>query len=93
MLLTDDDDMLIDTPWGKKRWGMLREAMELYNKQQNEKENDMDSDLLDEYCDNKFGHTDWEMSWDKDGNLNVTFHKEARQEYLDEQDDDEGEEE
>ena len=35
----EDDDLLIDTPWGKKRWGMLREAMALYNKQQNEKEN------------------------------------------------------
>jgi hypothetical protein len=34
----EDDDLLIDTPWGKKRWGMLREAMELYNKQQNERE-------------------------------------------------------
>ena len=43
MLLTDDDDMLIDTPWGKKRWGMLREAMELYNKQQNEKEQQDDT--------------------------------------------------
>jgi hypothetical protein len=30
-----EDNLLIDTPWGKKRWGMLREAMELYNKQQN----------------------------------------------------------
>ena len=34
----ENDNLLIDTPWGKKRWGMLREAMELYNKQQNEGE-------------------------------------------------------
>lgn len=32
----NEDDLLIDTPWGKKRWSMLREAMELYNKKQNE---------------------------------------------------------
>jgi len=32
----NEDDLLIDTPWGKKRWGMLREAMELYNRKQNE---------------------------------------------------------
>jgi hypothetical protein len=34
----ENDNLLIDTPWGKKRWGMLREAMELYNKHQNEGE-------------------------------------------------------
>jgi hypothetical protein len=44
----------------------------------------MGSDLLDEYCEDEFGHADWAMSWDKDGNLIVTFYKEARQEYLDE---------
>ena len=38
MNTTEEDNLLIDTPWGKKRWGMLREAMELYNKQQNERE-------------------------------------------------------
>ena len=40
----NEDDLLIDTPWGKKRWGMLREAMELYNKQQKEKENERSND-------------------------------------------------
>jgi len=41
-----------------------------------------DSDLLDEYCDNEFGHTDWQMSFDADGNMVVTFFKDARPEYL-----------
>ena len=53
----------------------------------------MNSDLLDDFCDEEFGHTDWSRTWDADGNMVVTFHKEARQEYLDEQDDDEGDEE
>jgi hypothetical protein len=53
----------------------------------------MNSDLLDDFCDEEFGHTDWSRTWDADGNMIVTFHKEARQEYLDEQDDDEGDEE
>jgi len=42
------------------------------------------SDLLDEYCDEEFGHTDWLMSYDEDGNMNVVFFKEPRQCYLDE---------
>ena len=42
----------------------------------------MNSDLLDEYCDEEFGHADWAMSWDADGNRVVTFYKEARPEYL-----------
>jgi len=41
----EDDDLLIDTPWGKKRWSMLREAMTLYNKQQNEKEKEDVQDM------------------------------------------------
>jgi hypothetical protein len=41
----------------------------------------MNSDLLDEYCEMEFGHTDWAMSWDADGNLIVTFHKEMTKEY------------
>jgi hypothetical protein len=41
-----------------------------------------DSDLLDEYCENEFGHADWQMSFDVDGNTVVTFFKEARPEYL-----------
>ena len=48
----------------------------------------MNSDLLDEYCEEEFGHTDWAMTWDADGNMVVTFHKQVRQEYLDEQEDD-----
>lgn len=52
----------------------------------------MSSDLLDEYCDEKFGHTDWAMSWDEAGNLVVTFYKEARQEYLDDMAEEESDE-
>jgi hypothetical protein len=44
----------------------------------------MNSDLLDEYCEEEFGHADWEMTWDTKGNIIVIFHKEARQCYLDE---------
>jgi hypothetical protein len=40
------------------------------------------SDLLDEYCDSEFGHTDWKMTFDADGNMVVTFFKEPRSEYL-----------
>jgi hypothetical protein len=39
-------------------------------------------DLLDEYCESEFGHADWKMDWDADGNCIVTFFKEARPEYL-----------
>jgi hypothetical protein len=41
----------------------------------------MNSDLLDEYCEAEFGHTDWAMNWDADGNLVITFHKEPTKEY------------
>lgn len=41
------------------------------------------SDMLDDYCDNTFGHTDWEVSTDAKGNIRVIFYKEPRQEYLD----------
>ena len=47
-----------------------------------------DSDLLDEYCEEQYGHTDWSMNWDEQGNMIVTFHKEPRKEYLSELDDD-----
>ena len=40
----------------------------------------MSSDLLDEYCMQEFGHTDWEMSWDEDGNLIVKFYENQREE-------------
>lgn len=39
------------------------------------------TDLLDQYCKNLYGHTDWEMSV-VDGNVVVTFHAQARAEYL-----------
>jgi hypothetical protein len=51
--------------------------------------NTYNSDLLDEYCDNEFGHTDWSMDWDDAGNLIITFHKEPRQIYLDDMQEDE----
>ena len=47
-----------------------------------------DSDLLDEYCEEQYGHTDWSMDWDEQGNMIVTFYKEPRKEYLSELDDD-----
>lgn len=33
----------------------------------------MSSDLLDEYCMQEFGHINWEMSWDDEGNMLVKF--------------------
>jgi len=42
------------------------------------------ADLLDEYCDYGFGHSDWKMDFDADGNMVVTFFKQARPEYLEE---------
>ena len=39
-------------------------------------------DLLDEYCDAEFGHADWIMTFDANGNQVITFFKEARPEYL-----------
>lgn len=41
----------------------------------------MNSDLLDEYCQNLYGHKDWQIDW-IDGNQVVTFFKDARPEYL-----------
>ena len=42
------------------------------------------SDLLDEYCEQEFGHADWSMDWDEVGNLLITFHKEPRPGYIEE---------
>jgi hypothetical protein len=42
------------------------------------------TDLLDEFSDREFGHADWKMDWDADGNFIVTFFKRARPEYLEE---------
>jgi hypothetical protein len=52
----------------------------------------MNSDLLDEYCEAEFGHTDWAMDWDADGNLVITFHKEPRPDYLEEQEEEDEDE-
>ena len=41
----------------------------------------MNSDLLDEYCQNMYGHKDWQIDW-QDGNQIVTFFKTPRPEYL-----------
>lgn len=42
------------------------------------------SDLLDAYCNDQFGHIDWKMDFDKDGNYIVTFFKNKRAEFEDE---------
>ena len=47
----------------------------------------MNSDLLDEYCDNELGHKDWELAFDADGNYIVTFYAEAREGFEEENDD------
>ena len=31
--MNEDDNILIATPWGKKRWGLIRKALELYNEE------------------------------------------------------------
>ena len=30
--MMEDEDLLIDTPWGQKRWGIVRRGLELYNR-------------------------------------------------------------
>ena len=34
----------------------------------------MNSDLLDAYCKNLFGHTNWSMDADDDGNVIIKFY-------------------
>ncbi len=46
------------------------------------------TDLLDEFCEDEFGHADWKMDWDANGNFIVTFFKNARPEYLADLEDD-----
>jgi len=46
------------------------------------------TDLLDEFSNLEFGHADWKMDWDADGNFIVTFFKNARPEYLADLEDD-----
>jgi hypothetical protein len=29
----EEDNLLIQTPWGKKKWKLIREALELYEKE------------------------------------------------------------
>lgn len=48
----------------------------------------MNSDLLDEYCDEEFGHKDWEMAVDAENNLIVTFFQEPREGYTEENEND-----
>ena len=38
----------------------------------------MNSDLLDEYCQNLFGHTNWQMDGGADGNIVITFYAKPR---------------
>lgn len=47
---------------------------------------DMNSDLLDEYCQNLFGHTNWQMDG-VDGNVVITFYAKPREEDTEESDD------
>ena len=49
----------------------------------------MNSDLLDMYCKDEFGHKDWAMAWDDKGNLVVTFYAEPREGYFSEEEEDE----
>jgi hypothetical protein len=51
----------------------------------------MNSDYLDQFCEEEFGHLDWERTWDKEGNMVVTFYKEARLEFLEEMDEEDRE--
>ena len=51
------------------------------------------TDLLDEFCEDEFGHADWKMDWDASGNFIVTFFKDARPEYLADLEEDEDEDE
>jgi hypothetical protein len=44
----------------------------------------MNGDLLDEYCMNELGHTDWEIVFDEAGNYIVTFYNQARNSELEE---------
>ena len=39
----------------------------------------MNSDLLDAYCKNLFGHTNWSMDADDDGNVIIKFYAMPRE--------------
>jgi hypothetical protein len=34
----EDDDLLIDTPWGKKKWKLIRKGLQYVNRQQERRE-------------------------------------------------------
>lgn len=36
----EDDDLLIDTPWGKKRWKLVRRGLQYVNRQEEIKQKD-----------------------------------------------------
>jgi hypothetical protein len=38
--MNEEDNILIATPWGKKRWGLIRKALELYEKTEGEEYED-----------------------------------------------------
>ena len=39
----------------------------------------MNSDLLDEWCELEFGHTNWSMDADDDGNVIIKFYAKPRE--------------
>jgi hypothetical protein len=39
-------------------------------------------DLLDQYCEEEFDHTDWEMTTPRNGDIVVRFFKRPRPEYM-----------
>jgi len=36
--MSEDDNILISTPWGKKRWGLIRKALEQYKEEDEDNE-------------------------------------------------------
>lgn len=47
MDLANEDDMLIETPWGKKRWGYIKRAMALENWMQTHAISIIDAIIMD----------------------------------------------
>ena len=41
----------------------------------------MNSDLLDEWCELEFGHTNWSMDADDEGNIIIKFFVKSREDY------------
>jgi hypothetical protein len=44
----------------------------------------MNSDLLDEYCQLEFGHTDWEISYEN-GNAHIIMYAEPRANFFEDE--------